>query len=226
MNRYNIFYQVHKGLRVLLYETAISLQQADFTREEEIATINSKINEVVHLFDKHTYTEDHLILPAIETYEPSVADAFEGEHKEDIQLSMRLKSVLNALVDADNDYDRAELGKSMNILFVDFLAFNLRHMAKEETILNKLLWRYCSDEELMQITKRIVSEVQPDDIPKYNKWMLKGLNNSEIAAWLKNVKNNAPCEAFLGLMKQANEELSKKRWEQVQEQLSEGLLLA
>jgi hypothetical protein len=78
----------------------------------------------------------------------------------------------------------------------------------------------------MQLTKKIVQEVKPEDIPKYNKWMLKGLNNSEIAGWLKNVKNNAPCEIFLGLMKQANEELDARRWEQVQEQLSEGLLLA
>jgi hypothetical protein len=226
MKRYNIFYQVHKGLRVLLYETAIYLQQTDFTREEEIAEVNSRLSGVVHLFDKHAHTEDSLILPAIDAYEPSVADAFEGEHKEDIQLSLRLKSVLTALTDADNDYDRTELGISMNILFVEFVAFNLKHMAKEEMLLNKLLWRYYSDEELMQLTKKIVQEVKPEDIPKYNKWMLKGLNNSEIAGWLKNVKNNAPCEIFLGLMKQANEELDARRWEQVQEQLSEGLLLA
>lgn len=226
MKRYNIFYQVHKGLRVLLYETATSLQQADFTREDDIADVSKRIYEVTYLFDKHAYTEDHLVLPAIEAYEPSVVDAFEGEHKEDEQLSLRLKSVVTALMDADNDYDRTELGISMNMLFVEFAAFNLKHMAKEETLLNKLLWRYYSDEELMQLTKKIVQEVKPEDIPRYNKWMLKGLNNSEIALWLKSVKNNAPCEIFLGLMKQANDELDGRRWEQVQEQLSEGILLA
>ena len=35
MNRYNIFYQVHKGLRELLYNTASRLQQTDFTNAEE-----------------------------------------------------------------------------------------------------------------------------------------------------------------------------------------------
>lgn len=210
----------------MLYETATCLQQADFTREEDIADVSQRINEVTYLFNRHAYTEDHLVLPAIETYEPSVADAFEGEHKEDEQLLLRLKNVITALKDADNEFDRTELGKSINILFAEFCAFNLRHMAKEETLLNKLLWRYYSDDELLQLTKTIAEKVNPEDIPKYNKWMLKGLNNPEIAGWLKNVKNNAPCEIFQGLMKQANEELNARRWEQVQEQLSEGLLLA
>ena len=35
MKRYNIFNQVHKGLRALLYETIIKLQQTDFTDTED-----------------------------------------------------------------------------------------------------------------------------------------------------------------------------------------------
>ena len=225
MNRYNIFYQVHKGLRVLLYETATFLQQADFTREDELAVVKEKVNEVIYLFDKHAHTEDSIILPEIEAYEPSVVDAFEGEHKEDVELSLRLKKILNAFEDTDNDCDRTELGKSMNILFVEFTTFNLTHMAKEETILNKLLWRYYSDEELQQVTRKIVEKAKPEDRIKYNKWMLKGLNNNEIAVWFRNVKNAAPAFAFQALMKQASEELNDQRWTQVQAQLSEGVLL-
>ncbi|MEI9945934.1 MAG: hemerythrin domain-containing protein [Chitinophagaceae bacterium] len=226
MNRYNIFYQVHKGLRALLFETGSFLLRTDFTNEEQFAEVNEKINEVQHLFDKHAHTEDGLILPAIESYEPSVVDAFENEHKQDLALSVRLKNVIAALADADNEYDRAELGKSLNVLFFEFTAFNLAHMAKEETILNKLLWRYHNDDELKQMTRQIINDIHPDDTVKYNKWMLRGLNNSEIIGWLKNVKNGAPDFTFRCLMKQCGEEMEEQRWSQVQEQLSEGVLLA
>lgn len=226
MNRYNIFYQVHKGLRALLFETGSFLLRTDFTNNEQFVSANEKINEVQHLFDKHAHTEDHFILPAIEIYEPSVVDAFENEHKEDLALSERLKSIINALGDAENEYDRAELGKALNVLFFEFTAFNLAHMAKEETILNKLLWRYYKDEELKEITRQIINTINPDDAITYNKWMLRGLNNNEIVLWLRNVKNEAPDSAFHGLMKQCGEEIDEQRWEQVQEQLSEGLLLA
>ena len=226
MNRYNIFYQVHKGLRALLFETGIYLQQADFTREEEVAKVVEKAKEVAHVFDKHAHTEDSLVFPAIGAYEPSVVDAFKSEHQEDLKLAALLKNNLDVLIRADNDDDRTESGKSLNILFAEFTAFNLRHMAKEESVLNRLLWRYYSDEELIRLTQKIVSNQKPEDLARMNKWMLRGLNNNEIVMWLRNVKNNAPDFVFNALITLANQEMGERRWGLVQEQLTEGLLLA
>ncbi len=76
MQRVNIFNQIHKGLRAALYDTAISLQQADFTSEAEAEEVLSKIKEVVMLFDEHAHKEDTYILPAILQFEPSVVDSF------------------------------------------------------------------------------------------------------------------------------------------------------
>ena len=44
MKRYNLFYQIHKGLRTMLYETAIGLQQTDFCNEEETDAIAERIS--------------------------------------------------------------------------------------------------------------------------------------------------------------------------------------
>lgn len=72
MKRYNIFYQVHKGLRAMLYETAIQLQQTDFSNADEAGNI-IRIKEVVELFDKHAHSEDNNILNAIESLKPSAS---------------------------------------------------------------------------------------------------------------------------------------------------------
>ena len=53
MQRYNIFNQVHKGLRELLYQTASRLQQTDFSTHQEREAILEQVNIVVDLFDKH-----------------------------------------------------------------------------------------------------------------------------------------------------------------------------
>jgi len=38
---------------------------------------------VILLFEKHAHSEDSYIFPAVEKYDPSVADAFEQEHVKD-----------------------------------------------------------------------------------------------------------------------------------------------
>ena len=83
MQRYNIFHQVHKGLKVLLYETALQVQHTDFWNIEEADEVIEQIDELILLFEKHAQSEDTYIFPAVEKYDPSVAHAFEREHLKD-----------------------------------------------------------------------------------------------------------------------------------------------
>ena len=64
--RYNTFYQVHKALRAMLYETATELQHTDFNSREEVTSLLANITTVVDVFDKHAYNEDHFVFPAVE----------------------------------------------------------------------------------------------------------------------------------------------------------------
>ncbi|MEI9911533.1 MAG: hypothetical protein WDO71_18900 [Bacteroidota bacterium] len=75
MQRYNIFLQVHKGLKALLYDTALKVQHTDFWNVEEAEDTIERINEVVSLFEKHAHSEDTYVFSVVEKYEPSVADA-------------------------------------------------------------------------------------------------------------------------------------------------------
>ena len=59
--RYNTFYQVHKALRAMLYETAIQLQQTDFNNEDQAVSLLNNIASVIDLFDKHAYNEDRCL---------------------------------------------------------------------------------------------------------------------------------------------------------------------
>jgi DUF438 domain-containing protein len=224
--RYNIFYQIHKGLRAMLYETAIELQRTDFNNEEQAAEAFAKITSAVDLFDKHAYHEDTLVFPAVEKYEPSVADAFEREHVKDHELCEKLRSLITIFGSLETDEQRIQLGSAIRKSFVEFLTFNMEHMAKEEDIINNFLWRYYTDEEILAIEHQIVSSQTPEAAAIAWKWMLRGLSNAEVTNWLKNVQKNAPEFVFNNLFSMAEKELPTTRFRQVLEELTEGAMLA
>lgn len=226
MKRYNIFNQVHKGLRALLYETALAVQQCDFLSEADTEKTLKQVREVLELFDRHAHTEDKFILPAISEYEPAVVAAFEDEHKEDHEFGSRLKELLNLFEGLSDAAAKVDTGNAIYQSLVKFMIFNLGHMAKEEDILNKLLWRYYTDDQLKKITQQIVSGQPVDTMVLYSKWMMRGLNNAEIVNWLKDVKNKAPHFVFEGLMTISKNELDHRRWLILGEQLAEGAMVA
>ncbi|GAA4731536.1 hypothetical protein GCM10023229_06360 [Flavisolibacter ginsenosidimutans] len=226
MQRYNIFFPVHRGLRALLFETAQQLQQTDFINTDEAADAVEQINNVVRIFDGHASKEDNYVFAAIAAYEPSVVDAFEQEHVEDHKLGQDLQNWLTAFGYAVAPSAKQTIGAELTKSFIEFSVFNLRHMAKEESVINPLLWRYYSDEELHGITQQILKSLAPEEASVMTGWMVRGLNNTEILDWLKGVKNTAPQPAFEGLLSIAESELQPHRWSLVQDALFEGALLA
>jgi Hemerythrin HHE cation binding domain len=219
MQRINIFNQIHKGLRAALYDTAIALQCADFRAEQEAEEALSKVKEVVMLFDEHARKEDLFILPAIVSFEPSVADAFEQEHVTDAALSNQLNLFIDQFNNLLKAEDRVLAGKRINIAFVAFLVFNLQHMAKEEDVLNQILWRYYSDAEILQIQQRIVQNTTPWHQDFFSTWMLRGINHAEAAVWLRNVERSAPEIVYQTLFTKAKQELPGTRFQKLVEAL-------
>lgn len=223
--RINIFNQIHKGLRALLYESSLLLQQTDFLDDQEMQTAVTRITMVADLFDDHAHHEDKFILPAIQEHEPSIVDAFEREHAMNIKLTRALKNCLQALQMA-SPVVRPEMANVLYKTFVQFMVFNLEHMSKEETILNKILWRYYSDGEILAIQKNILASLTPWSATNGSRWMMRGLNNPEIVGWLKSVEESAPEAAFQKLFAIAERELPERRFRHVLESLTERVMLA
>src|SRR5829696_7070887 len=128
MERYNSFNLIHKGLRAALYQTALQLQQTDFTVEEETEESLNKVKEIVMLFEGHAHKEDTYILPVISQYEPSVVAAFEEEHAEDMKLGEQLNNCIGQVERASGLLEKLIAGRQLTEAFVSFTVFNLQHM--------------------------------------------------------------------------------------------------
>ncbi|HEY9176352.1 MAG TPA: hemerythrin domain-containing protein, partial [Flavipsychrobacter sp.] len=93
--RYNVFNQIHKGLRHLMYDTAVRLQTNDLSRPEAIEAVNA-VSQVVDLFDEHAHHEDQFILPMIEKHNPTLVADFEKDHELDHKLSEGLRQLVTS----------------------------------------------------------------------------------------------------------------------------------
>jgi len=219
MQRYNIFYQVHKGLRQMLYSTAGNMLQTDFTEPKETNAIISQMSDVLDLFDSHADTEDKFVLPFITAFEPAAVTAFAQEHVEDHALSNRLRALLNMFHHAVSTEEKSEMGSAIRLAFTEFLVFNLKHMAKEENYLNTILWNNYTDDQLHGITNTILANLSPEKINKNSVWMMRALSNREIINWLNLVKKDAPEFVYNGLLSVAEKELLPQRWHSIKEQV-------
>ena len=219
-NRYNSFNQIHKGLRVMLYDTAEQMQQADMSKETLAAPVLAQVEEVLYLFESHAHGEDHHFNEPLEKSYPEVAKLFEKEHEEDHRLAAVLSRLITSYRMADNDAERATRAKELYYAFNEFIAFNLYHMNKEEIELNAVLWEKYSDQEIKMIEQTLVQSIPPQKMMKYAKWMIRGINDAEIIHWLSEVKAFAPAPVFEMLISIAEVELPTQRYQLVADALS------
>jgi hemerythrin HHE cation binding domain-containing protein len=212
MKRYNAFYLIHKGLRAMLYDAAITLQQTDFSNSKEAEDVLSKINDVLLAFDQHAHHEDKFILPAVELYEPELAASFEDEHVEDLRLSNSLKNLVIIYENTSFAEEQVACGSAIIKSFVEFLVFNLEHMAKEEMLLNQALWQHYTDEQILDIQQKLQATILPAEMQSAAKWMMRSISNADAIDWLKKVRQTAPEFIYRNLLNIANEELSEMRF--------------
>ena len=226
MQRYNIFLQAHKGLRALLYHTASTLQQTDFGNAHEAEPVMEQVIDAINLLDRHAATEHIFILPAVERYEPGVTKLFDEQQVAVHVFGKRIRTLVHMFNHNFSTQERVLLGGAVRFAFVEVLTAHLQQMAKEEDVLNNLLWTNYSDENLQAITRQIVEHIGPEEMAKFGHWMLQGLSNPEIIAWLKEVRNNAAGCVFNDLFSAAANELPEPRWIIIKESLVDGAMVA
>lgn len=210
-NRYNVFNQIHKGLRHLMYDTALRIQTTDLSRPEANEVINS-VSLVVDLFDEHAHHEDKFVLPMIEKHNPTLVADFEKDHELDHKLSEGLRELVAAWKNAGTEQERNTLGQGVFYALNEFIAFNLYHMNREEDTLLATLWKHHTDEELIAASQAIVASIPPDILMLESKWMMRSMNNTEITEWMTGIKYGAPAEVYALYLQMAEQELPAERY--------------
>jgi hemerythrin-like domain-containing protein len=212
LRKTDLFTFIHKSIRSMIYNAASKLQTADFTDAKEVKKLLASLRYDMDLLHEHAVNEDNIIFPEIADEEPQMIDVLNEEHK---KLEIKLNSIL-ALIEkiehTNSIEERMLLGNSLNSLFNDFIADYLAHMNHEESTVLEASLKYLTDEELIAIRTRIQSNVPPDRYKVWMNWMLRSLNNSELAGLLNSMKTSAPANVFEYILDAAKSVIESDRW--------------
>jgi hypothetical protein len=226
MQRYNIFNQLHKGLQALLYDTAIMIQQTAFCNAAEGRFVLEKLDTLLHLFSEHALLEDTHLLPVLRPFNEQSIRNLQKDHQCDRLASTRLKGLMQTYEQAVSGNDKLDVGIAIAQAYREYLVSNLKHMALEEEVLNNILWSRFTDAEIFMMEQTILSHIPREELTIYSQWMIRGMNNHEIIAWLKTIEKTAVGPVFQVLFAMAENELSTIRWQKIQEGLTEGAMVA
>ncbi|HXS35690.1 MAG TPA: hemerythrin domain-containing protein [Flavipsychrobacter sp.] len=218
--RFNAFAMIHKALRSMLYKAANDLQQTNFTDSASTLPVFERVGVILDMFDDHADNEDRMIFPPVAQHNPDIAASLEQEHVTDHHLCTSLREGIENYKNASTPIERIIAGNRVFYAFNEFIAFNLQHMNKEETVFNEALWANYSDGEIMAINQKIATSIPPAVAAENVKWMMRAANDKEITEFIKGIKQNAPEPLYNMLTQIAQQELPAHRWEAIHGQIS------
>ncbi len=213
--RYNVFNNIHKALRSMLFHVQIKMQQTDFCGPEAVTMI-TELEKVLHYYDEHADHEDNYLLANIIQQEPQVAAELEKDHVVDHELSNNLRNQINRWKEGSDESERQDAACEIFYALNDFIAFNLYHMNKEERQLLPLLWKHYTDMEIIGMEQQIVAAIDPQTLMDESRWMMRSISNREIREWLGGVKIGAPEPVYHAFVQMAQEELPASRFAALQ----------
>lgn len=168
--RYNVFNNIHKGLRGMLFDTQLKIQQTDFNQPEAAAVIE-QLETALFYFDEHADHEDRYLLANIATLEPLIFMELENDHVVDHHLSEQLRGGIANWKKAALPKDRELAGRQIFYAVNEFIAFNLYHMNKEENQLLVLLWKHFTDDQIIAMEQELVQSINPEVLIAERRWL-------------------------------------------------------
>ena len=224
MNRYNHLTFIHKALRAMLYETALQLQQIDFSGTAGCRSLLNRIREIQFIFRKQAaYEMEYLFQPL------GIKEAVDQIKKSNSDLMTRgdhLIHVVNISAQAVSQPDRIMAGSALAVSFRHFLSTAIGQMELEESLLSTVIWKKYSDPELRNIHRKIQDNYSAMEKEVIAFWMIRGLNKSELLQWLEEVRQTAPSYVYHAILELAEQELPTVYRDEVLEKLAREAVLA
>ncbi|MGI9622938.1 MAG: hemerythrin domain-containing protein [Acidimicrobiales bacterium] len=213
--RIDLYREVHKGLRLALFDLVSAAGALDAADVESVSAFTDLFADVDMMLETHHSHEDGAALGAlIREHAVSVVSVVDEAHETSEQRLLELRSMVAALCVGE---DKAH---AIYDAVVAFTADYLVHMDVEEKQIMPLLQDSASGEELMEITMAIRTSVPPADMCVFLRYMLPAMNLAERTATLGGMKVGAPPEIFDLFWGVAEESLSASALEAVADRIA------
>lgn len=193
----DLYYAVHKGIRLANARMLIALGQADPGDEAGLMEVLGRLSAHLEICLSHLTHENEKIHAVVETRVPGGAEHQGEDHDHHLAAFGELRRMAEEVAVAGDD--RAAKLRRLYQRFAIFVADDLVHMHEEETELMPLIAANFSAEEIDGIEHAIVSNIPPAKMAGFGRFMLGAASRSERMAMVTGMRQAMPVEAFDGL---------------------------
>jgi hemerythrin-like domain-containing protein len=194
----DLYYAVHKGIRLANARMLIALGQADASDEASVMQALAALAAHLDLSLAHLTHENHKIHEVVEARLPG-GSAHQGEdHDHHLEAFAELRRMAEEVAMAGAD--RAQKLRRLYQRFALFMADDLTHMHEEETELMPLIAANFSAAEIAGIEHSIVSNIPPAKMAGFGRYMLGAASRPERVAMVTGMRQAMPAEVFDGLL--------------------------
>lgn len=226
MQRYNIYKHVNKGIRALLFETSLQIQQCDFVDKAQGNEVLQKVKDALLVIERCNNLQSQYIFTLTRQYQSALTSTLEKENERITRFMTEIKEQCAAWSTASGADDAIERGRNLLNTFNRFVLFNLEHLPRKEESMNHVLCTEFTDREIFRLKRMIVGQMQQQEILALGKWIVRGVNNTELTDWLKEMQKYVSTEIFRSLCFIVERELPLTRFIAVTDALAEGSLLS
>jgi hypothetical protein len=183
--RPDLFTQIHKGIRSMLYDASARLQAADFTDRAASAELLDRLDRMLGLLHEHGVHEDTHFFPPLEPSDREVVHLMTDEHQEIERKIVSVRAAMASVLPLAGTEAALEAGARLNRTFNHFMAYYLRHMNHEEETALPAMWRAFPDDQLLAMRAAVLTSMEPERYAEWLRWMLPSLNDPELIGMLR-----------------------------------------
>lgn len=194
----DLYYAVHKGLRLANARMLIALGQLDPSDDAAVAAIVNQLSDHIAMGMSHLTHENNEVHTAVEQRLPGAADHAGEDHEHHVEAFEELGRMARDLVAARTD--RPLRLRKLYQRFALFVADDLKHMHEEETEIMPQIEAGFSAAEITGIRERIVAAIAPEKMVLFTRAMLGAASRPERTEMVTGMKAGMPEEVFSGFM--------------------------
>lgn len=213
-----ILEQIHKGLRVYMYETATELQRTDLSDFHSANTVVSQIEFLIECFEAHAYFRNTFMNSRSESTQSDLGE-IKGEEFNIEHAGGLLTNRIAEWRGARDSKQRRSSGQRLQFIFNEFIAFKLIQLNRDEDESSKVSAYITSDSISCENLRTLFRTLPTPVLITTMKWMVRGISDRELTSWMVDVKNHAPTQLHAILISMAEHEIEPSRWSRIEKSM-------
>jgi hemerythrin-like domain-containing protein len=210
--RFDLYGPIHKTIRLVVSDLLVRLGKTNFGDETAALPIATELEKVLDWCEVHIEHEVRFIHPHLAARLPNALAKIDQEHVDHARLVMELRGLIAGVRSAPTNTRRSLAGATLYLHFTTYFADTLAHMVEEERVLQPLMYRFFTDEELLEMNASIIASIPPEEMFETLIKMIPAANGPERAGILAGARAGAPPEAFRALVGALRPHLDDREW--------------